>query len=180
MSGSHTGQELQHPKPRHVVSRVLRPPQHAEHVLHMRRLQKLEAAVLHERDVALAELDFEEIGVVGRTHQNGHVVQGDAGFALLQHPFYYIVRLRLLILRGHEQWPLLRPSLREQVLFEPLTPSTYHSVRSVQNRLYRAVVLLELDDRGGWVEVAGKIQDVSYGGSTKRVDRLRVVADHGD
>src|SRR6266446_6450293 len=179
VSGSHARQELQHTKSRDIVPGVLGPAQNANQILHMRRLQKLEAAVFHERDVALAELDFEEIGVVGRAHQDGHVVQGDAGFALLQHPFHYIVRLRLLILRGHEQWPLLRPSLREQVLFEPLTPSTYHSVRSVQNRLYRAVVLLELDDRGGWVEVAGKIEDVTNRGAAERIDRLGVIADDG-
>src|SRR6266446_7509211 len=122
MSGSHTWQELQDPKPGQIIPSVLRPPQYTEHVLHMRRLQKLEAAVLRERDVALAELDFEEIGVVGRAHQDGHMVQWDAGLAVLQHPFYYIVRLRLLILRGHEERFLLGVPLGEQVLPKPLTP----------------------------------------------------------
>src|SRR6266404_9973113 len=176
MSGSHAWQELQDPKPGQIIPSVLRPPQHTEHVLHMRRLQKLEAAVFHERDVAFAELDFEEIGVVGRAHQDGHVVQWDAGLAVLQHPFYYIVRLRLLILRGHEKWPLRRPAPGEQVLFVPLTPGTYHGVRSVQNRLYRPIVLLELDDRGRWVEVAGKIEDVTNRRAAEGVDRLGVIA----
>ena len=43
--------------------------------------------------------------------------------------------------------------------------------------MYRAIVLLELDDGRGWVKLVRKIQDVSYAGSAKRVDRLRVVAD---
>jgi len=35
-----------------------------------------------------AELDFEKIGVVGGAHQDGLVVQGDARFAVREHPFY--------------------------------------------------------------------------------------------
>ena len=73
----------------------------------MRRFEKPEPAILHKRDVPLAELDFEEIGMVRGAHQDGLMVQEDARFALLQHPFYYIVRLRLLIFRGHEQRLLL-------------------------------------------------------------------------
>ena len=69
----------------------------------MRRFEELEAAVFHERDVAAAELDFEEVGVVGGAHQDGLVVQGDARLSGVEHPFYYIVRLRLLILRRDEQ-----------------------------------------------------------------------------
>jgi len=57
--------------------------------------------------VAASELDFEEVGMVGGAHQDGLVVQGDARFSLLEHPFYYIVRLRLLVLRGHEEGFLL-------------------------------------------------------------------------
>src|SRR6267143_1016269 len=88
--------------PRNVVPGILRPAKDAHHVLHMRRFEKLEAAVFHERDVAATELDFEQVGVMGSTHQDGLVVQGDPGLSVLQHPFYYMVGLRLLILRGHE------------------------------------------------------------------------------
>src|SRR6267143_3472511 len=121
-------QQLEHSESRDVVARILGPPQDAEYILDVGRLQKLEPPVLHERDVAAAELDFEQVGVVGGAHQDGLVVQGDAGLTLLKHPFYYIVRLGLLVLRGHEKWLLLRPALREQVLFEPLTPDTYNGV----------------------------------------------------
>src|SRR5882762_2170037 len=103
----HTGQQLQHSEARDVVASILGPTQDAHDVLHMRRFEKLEAAVFHERDVAATELDFEQVGVMGRTHQDGLVVQGDPGLSVLQHPFYYMVGLRLLILRGHEDRLLL-------------------------------------------------------------------------
>ena len=77
----------------------------------MRGLEKLQSPVFHERDVALAELDFEQVGMVSGTHQDGLVVQGDAGLTLLEHPFYYIVRLRLLILGRDQHRLLFRASL---------------------------------------------------------------------
>src|SRR2546423_15172631 len=80
-------------------------------IFDMRSLEKLQPPVFHERDVALAELDFEQVGMVSGTHQDGLVVQGDARFTLLEHSFYYIVRLRLLILGRHQYRFLFRASL---------------------------------------------------------------------
>src|ERR1700716_721093 len=44
----HTGQQLQHPKSRDVVARILGPTQNADDVLHVRCFEELEPAVLHE------------------------------------------------------------------------------------------------------------------------------------
>ena len=53
------GQEQEHPEARHPVARVLGAAQDREQVLDVRRLEELEAAVLHERDVAPRQLDLE-------------------------------------------------------------------------------------------------------------------------
>src|SRR5262249_14742537 len=45
-------EELQHPEPTHLVPRIFADPQHRERVLHVRALEELQAAILHERDVA--------------------------------------------------------------------------------------------------------------------------------
>jgi len=100
-------QQLEYAESGDIIARVLSPAKNADQILHVRRFEKLEAAVFHERDVAAAELDFEQVGVMGSTHQDGLVVQGDPGLSMLQHPFYYMVGLRLLILRGHEDRLLL-------------------------------------------------------------------------
>ena len=46
--------------------------------------------------------------------------------------------------------------------------------------LRRAVVALERDDLGRRVEVRGEIEDVAHRRGAEGVDRLRVVADHGE
>ena len=53
-----------------------------------------------------------------------------------------------------------------------------HLVRGGQDRLRAAVVLLQGDDRGVGV-MLGEVEDVPHGGRAEGVDRLGVVADHG-
>ena len=111
MCRTQSGYQLQHSKTCEIIPRVLRPAKNTNQIFDMRGLEKLQPPVFHERDVALAELDFEHVGVVGGAHQHGLVVQGNARFALLEHPFYYIVRLRLLILGRHQRRFLFRAPL---------------------------------------------------------------------
>ncbi len=61
----------------------------------------------------------------------------------------------------------------------PLRAERDHGVRRGQDRRDRAVVLLELDDRGAR-EPLGELQDVAHRGGAEPVDRLRVVADDGE
>ena len=118
MSGTKSRQELQHPECGDLVARVLGPAQQTEHILHVPRLEELETAVLHERDIAPAQLDLEQIGMVRGAHQHRLPFQIDPALAVLEHPLHDVIHLRLLVLRRHEQRLLLGPAGREQVLGE--------------------------------------------------------------
>src|SRR5579859_735897 len=166
-------QELQHPEPRDVVARILGPPEKADDVLYVRRFDELEAAVLHKWDVAPAELDFEQIGVVGRPHEHRLAVQQHAGFAGGEHPLYYIVRLRLLILHRDEQRPLLRLAVGEEVLADD-------RIGGIQNRLHGPIVLLELQDSRGRIELIREVENITDRRATKSVDCLPIISYHRD
>ena len=56
--------------PRHGVARIRDDTQVREHVLDVRRLDELEAAALHERDVVLLELELEIEGVEARAEEH--------------------------------------------------------------------------------------------------------------
>ena len=75
--------------------------------------------------------------------------------------------------------PLGGLSLRPQILGEALLGQFDDGVGRRQDRLRRAVILLERDDVGARAEMAGKVEDVAHGRGAKRIDRLRVVADDG-
>ena len=53
-----------------------------------------------------------------------------------------------------------------------------HRVGGGEDRLGRAVVLLQRHDARQRIEALGKVEDVTHGRSAKGIDRLRVVADH--
>src|SRR5204863_9585102 len=128
MRGTDSGQQLQHPKSRDVVPGVLGPAQDAQYVLHMGRFEELETAVLHEWDVALAELDFEQIGVVGGPHQHRLLMQQHTRFALFEHALADVVGLRLLVLCRNQEWLLLGSALRKEALPD-------YGVRAIEDRL---------------------------------------------
>src|ERR1043166_4150108 len=111
IGGSRARQQLQHPKPRQIIPGILGPPQNAEHVFDVRRLQKLEPAIFHERDIVTTELDLEQIGVMRGAHEHRLAAQGYARLPMREHAFYYIVRLPLLVLRRDERRLVLRPPL---------------------------------------------------------------------
>ena len=72
---------------------------------------------------------------------------------------------------------LALPELAPQPLGDPAAVVGDHRVGGRQDRLGRAVVLLELDHaRVG--EVLLEVEDVADVGAAEAVDRLRVVADH--
>ena len=52
-----------------LVARIVRPAQHREQILDVRGLEELQAAVLHERNVALRQLDFEHVAVSAGAEQ---------------------------------------------------------------------------------------------------------------
>ncbi len=91
----HAGHELQHAKRRDLVTRIVRPAQDRQQILDVGRFEKLEAAVLHEGNVAPRELDFEQIAVVRTAKQHRLASQQQPRFAIRQDPRDHVFRLRL-------------------------------------------------------------------------------------
>jgi hypothetical protein len=75
---------------------------------------------------------------------------------------------------------LARRAVAPQILGEALGGERDHLVGGGQDRLRRAVVALERHDLRRRIEVRREIEDVAHRGAAKGVDRLRVVADHGE
>ena len=83
--------------PRHRVARVRDHAQVREHVLHVRRLDELEAAALDERDVVPLQLELEVEGVEARAEEHGDLVERHALLAQLEDALADEARLRLLV-----------------------------------------------------------------------------------
>ncbi|MDH6592436.1 hypothetical protein M2165_002325 [Variovorax sp. TBS-050B] len=62
----------------------------------------------------------------------------------------------------------------------PLGGARDDAVRDVEDRLRRAVVALQRDHARRLPELRGEIEDVAHRGAAERIDRLGVVAHHGD
>ena len=73
-----------------------------QHVLDVRRLDKLEAAALDERDIAALQFEFEVEGMKARPEQHGDFAQLDAFLAQLQDALRDESRLRMLVLRANQ------------------------------------------------------------------------------
>ena len=69
--GPGTGEKLDHAESRDAVTRVFSPAQEREHVFDVRGLKKLQAAELHEWNVAPSQFHLERAAVVGGAEQNG-------------------------------------------------------------------------------------------------------------
>ena len=140
----------------------------------MRRLDELEPAVLHERDIALRQLGLQHDAVMRGAEQNRLLPQIDPSFAMFENLPHNVRRLLVFILATHQ--PRAAAVARApQILGESLAGSGDDSVGRLQNRPRAAIVLFELDDRR-----AGKLRGKSRILRTvaaKGVDRLRVIAD---
>ena len=87
-----------------------------------------------------------------------------------------VARLRVLVVELGDHDRLPAPGLGPEVLLLLLAVVGDDRVGRVEDRLGRAVVLLELDDLGAG-EVALEVEDVADVGAAEAVDRLGVVAD---
>ena len=169
-------EEEQHAMPRHRVARVGDHPEVGQHILHVRRLDELEAAPFDERDIGALELELQVEGVEARAEEDGHLVEWHALLAQLEDALGDEARLRLLVAALHQQrrWAVAPP--RAQHLGVLLRGAVDDRVGEVEDGLRRAVVLLELDDSG-----VGKglreVHDVAEGGAAKGIDALAVVTD---
>ena len=70
--------------------------------------------------------------------------------------------------------------LGPEILGETLLCQVDHAIGGGKDRLRRAVVTVERDDFGGRRELPGEVEDVAHGRGAERIDRLGVVADHGE
>ena len=69
-------------------------------------------------------------------------------------------------------------ALGAQVLGEALARKANDAIGSGKDRLRRTIVAVQRDDGRRRRELRREIEDVAHGGGAKRIDRLRVVADH--
>ncbi len=177
---SDAAQELQDAKPRHLVARVLGPAQDCQHVLDVRGLEELQAAVLDERNVAPGELDLERVAVVRRPHQNRLVAQQEPFLASLEDHLGDHLGLARLVLDGDQKRPRPLAARRHERLAEASLALVDHRVGGVEDGLGRAVVAIERNHFGAAGESVGEAGDVADLGGAKTVDRLGVVAHHGE
>ena len=82
----------------------------------------------------------------------------------------------MLVLHLDDLDGIARPELRPQVLRLAVAVVVDHRVRGLEDRVRRAVVLLERDDTST-AEVALEVEDVADVGAAKRIDRLIGVPD---
>ena len=111
--------------------------------------------------------------------QHRLALQRDAGFAQLQGPVGNPGGLLALARDPDDRRRLDHRRVAPEVLGVALGGQGDDRVRGREQRRRRAVVALEGDDFGRRREMAGEVEDVAHLGGAKRVDRLGVVADHG-
>ena len=175
---THTRQKLQRAEGGQRVARVVGPAQHGHEVLDVPGLEELQSAELHERDLALGQLDFEDVAVTRAAEQHGLAHERHVGFAAPQDLVADVLRLGLQLVDRHQARPGSLAADRQQMLAVLARRLGHHRVGDVQHRLSRAIVLRQRDDLGSRAEPVRKAQDVLHGGGAERIDRLGVVADH--
>ena len=172
------GNSGKQPRAGHHVARILGQPQEGHQVFDVGRLDELQPAVLVEGDVGPGQLGFQQHAVVRRPEQHGLPPQVDARLAVLQNRADDVFGLVRLVLAVDQPRPLALGALGPEVLGISFAGQPDHAVRGLEDRLRAAVVLLQGDDRGVLV-VLGEIEDVPHRGRAEGVDRLGVVAHHG-
>ena len=170
--------QLSDAKPGHPAARVFGPAQHRHHVFHVRRFEKLQTAELDERNVATRQLELECGAVVRGAKEHRLALECDALLAVAQHLVGHPLRLRGIVAYRHERRFRGGGCVAPQQLAEALGGERDDAVGGVENGLRRTVVARERDDARGRREERGEVEDVAHLGGAKRVDRLRVVADH--
>ena len=110
------------------------------------------------------------------------LAQRNARLAALQDPFHHVADLRHLVGHRGEHRARAAGARGAQVLLVPRAGGRErdHRVGRVQDRRRRTVVVLKGDQRRGRVVLAREGQDVVDARGAEAVDRLRVVAHHGD
>jgi hypothetical protein len=172
------GQQMHDAEACDTVARILDEAQQCQDVLHMRGVEKFQPAKLHKRNVALGELDLQRSAVRRRAEEHGLLFEEWAFLAVFEDALDDVARLVGLVADRHKAGFCRRTALRPEVLGEPFPCQVDDAVGGGEDGLGRAVIAFERDDLGLRAELLGEIEDVAHGGSAKRIDGLRVVADH--
>ena len=138
------------------VARVLDETQQREQILDVRGVEELQAAELHEGDVAPGQLDFERGAVVRRPEEHRLLLQACADLPVFQHALDDVAGLVGLVAHAYQPRTLGRLAVRPEVLGEALCGELDYAVGGSENRLGRTVVAIERDDLGRRAELPGK------------------------
>ena len=177
--GTDTGNEQQRPHPGDLIAWVLGQPEKGQQVFDVGHLHELQAAVLDERDVAPAELQFESEAMVRRTEEHRLPAQRESRLPVVEDGLHQETRLTVFVFAQHELSRLTLRAVGPEVLLVPLSRLGDDAVGDLEQRGGAAVVAFQGDD-GGVGELRGKVEDVPHRGRAERVDGLGVVAHHGD
>ena len=126
----------------------------------MRGTRKIVVRQFDEGNIAPAELDLEEVAVIRSAKQHRLSAQRDSSLTVFEHAVGDIFGLRRLILDISQERSLRRSLGRIKGFCELLAGAGDHRVRSVEDRLGRAIIALESDDRRGWGEMVGEVENV--------------------
>jgi hypothetical protein len=143
------------------------------------RIQEFEAAELHERNVAAGEFHFERSAMVRDAKQDRLLFQHGAAFAILQHARDDVVCLVVLVANADELRPLGGGTVGPKVFGEALAREIDDAVGGGEDRLRRAIVPVKRDDCSLRAELSREVEDVAHRRGAKRINRLRVIPDHG-
>ncbi len=136
-----------------------------------------EPAVFHVRDMARAELDFQDVAVVAGADEHGLIPERDALLVRIEHPGADLPRLGGLVVAADQQRRPPRAAVGGEHQVQA-RPGRADEVGQVQHRLPGPVVAVQPDDVQARV-VGGQLPQVRRVGAAEPVDGLRVVADAG-
>ena len=141
----------------------------------MRRLEEFQAAPLLERNPAIRELDLEVGRHVGGTKEDGDLTERRALLVQLEDAINDEFRLLLFIAGADEPGCFATDPCRPKILGKSFLGAADERIRNVENRLRRAVVLLQRHEVARR-KLFREIENVALRRSAKRVDALRIVA----
>ena len=117
--------------------------------------------------------------VVRRPEEHRLLLQARANLAVFQHALDDVAGLVGLVAHADQLRTLGRLAVRPEVLGEALYGKINHAIGGSENGLGRTIVAIERDDLGRRTELSREVEDVAHRRGAERIDRLRVVADHG-
>src|SRR5438093_4191934 len=139
-------------------------------VLHVGGLDEFEPAPFDERQIGAGELELEIEGVEARPEEHRNLVERDPLFAKLEDPLANETRLETLVLRLDEYRRHTVGEARPQNLGVTLSGALDDRVGEIENRLGRAVILLERDHPCAR-KAPLELHDVAKVRTPERIDR---------